>query len=144
MSNFRAEWGVTPVQNPPPSPIVFETIEFESANSRSAKGHLFKLVKVCDQVIDAFSTPDQPWEPTESQWGDWQPHEPCPPPGDAEGNGWMSTFRHSEDLCVRQIGDASCKVFIRLFWQEQETEDAETEDSSPSPLDTEDTETSDA
>lgn len=139
VTQFRAELGVTPDQNPPPNPVVFESIAFESPTVRTAKGHLFKLVKACEQVIDAFSAPDQPWEPTESQWDAWQPEEPCPPPEDADGENWMTTYRHSKDLCVQRIGDASCKVFMRLFWQEQVTEDAETEDSAESPSDTEET-----
>ena len=123
----RAEWGLTPINSPTTETIEFESIAFESPSLRSAKSQGFKQVKACPQVIEVFSGPDQPWDASKSQWEDWQPEAPCPPPADAEGENWMTTYRHSEDVCVQRLGDASSRVYIRLYWQAQAKEPGETE-----------------
>ena len=124
-----AKWGATPIDSQVAiENIEFGSIEFESTTLRLAKGKLFKEVKACPQVIDYFSSDGQDWDASESRWEDWQPE------ADALARpGHKFTQRFSQDACVKQLGNVSCRIYIILSWQDlkQKAKDAVAPDPPP-------------
>lgn len=112
--NYYLEWGVAPVNDAPIDPLVLGTLEFEANTLNTAKGQTFKHVKACPKVIDYFSSESENWNPSESRWEDWQPTADF-----AKRPGWRYTSRQSEDLCVKSLAGASCRVYMILSWQDK-------------------------
>ena len=123
--NYHVEWGVSPLNDAPIDPIVLDTLDFEAKNLSQAKGQSLKHVKACPKVIDYFSSESEDWDASESRWEDWQPQAFF-----AKRPDWKYTSRNSEDICVKTIAGASCRVFIILSWQDPKVA-AEQEASPP-------------
>lgn len=120
MKNCIAEWGIMPTDPQLTDSVVFESVEFTASTERTAKGQAFKDAKACPKVVDVFSTPDEPWQPSEAQWEDWQPTENA-----SDREDWQFTERRSKDRCVEQLNGAPCLLFIRLYTQEATPEPTE-------------------
>ena len=126
--NYFLEWGVAPVNDAPIDPLVLDTFEFEATNLSQAKGQSLKHVKACPKVIDYFSSESEDWDASESQWQDWQPTADF-----AKRPGWKYVSRNCEDICVKRLGSASCRVFMILSWQDPKASAADAEQEAPPP-----------
>ena len=110
---FFAKWGATPIDSQVAiDNLEFGSIEFESTTLRLAKGKLFKEVKACPQVVDYFSSDGQDWDASESRWEDWQPEGLSIDRPDCK-----FTHRFSQDACVKKLGNASCRIYVALYFQ---------------------------
>lgn len=112
--NYFLEWGVAPVNDAPIDPLVLDTLAFEATTLNTAKGQSLKHVKACPKVIAYFSSESEPWDASDSQWEDWQPTADS-----ADRPGFKYTSRQSEDLCVKSLAGASCRVYMILSWQDK-------------------------
>ena len=97
--NYFLEWGVAPVNDAPIDPIVLDTLEFETTTLNTAKGQSLKHVKACPKVMGYFSSESEGWDPSESEWQDWQPTADV-----AKRPGWKYVSRNSQDICVQRLG----------------------------------------
>lgn len=118
--NYYVEWGVSPVNEPGIDPVILDSLDFEAKNLSQAKGQTFKHVKACPKVIDYFSSESEDWDPSESRWEDWQPTADS-----TDRPGFKYTSRQSEDLCVKSLLGASCRVYMILSWQDRKSAEAE-------------------
>ena len=126
--NYFLEWGVTPVNDAPIDPLVLGSFELEATTLNTAKGQSLKHVKACPKVIAYFSSESEVWDPSESEWQDWQPTADV-----AKRPGWKYVSRNSQDICVQRLGGEPCRVFIILSWQDPKASKADAEHEAPPP-----------